>query len=178
MKASQERWEGPTAERLIQSNGHLEVGGEKGDARVYRFNDTALARVYGRLKANARTEDQRAISEREERALERYFTAYVEGGMLGNVSSVDCNRTGSSSPAGRDHAAKTAWQIDHRDDFNRANITLSENQRTVLKIVVLAGGSLEDAGRAMGKMSKTRALQCAERILRDGGSALVELWKI
>jgi hypothetical protein len=38
---------------------------------------------------------------------ERYYTAFAEGGLHGNVGSVDFNRAGASDPAGRDHAAKS-----------------------------------------------------------------------
>ncbi len=166
----------PTAERFLQSDGHVEVGGDDRATRVYRFEDTALARVYSRLKAHARTSDQRDQSEREERALERYFVAYIEGGLNGSVGSSDFNGTGSSNPAGRDHAAKTDFQVDKRAEFRRATIKLTDNQREVCKLVVLSGCSLEDAGRSLGKLSQRRAIQSAEKILREAGSALVDLW--
>lgn len=167
----------PTAERFIQSNGHVEVGGDDRATRVYRFKDSALARVYADLNARSTTEDQRSINRAQERALERYYTAYAEGGLLGNMGSVDCDRAGASNPSGRDHAAKTDFQVDARADWHRANYALSGNERIVVEVVVLNDGSLEQAGRALGKLSQRRAIQAARDLLRKAGDSLVDLWR-
>lgn len=167
----------PTAERFIQSNGNVEVGGDDRGTRVYRFKDSALARVYSHLNAHAKTEGQRSINRAQEKALERYYTAYAEGGLLGNMGSVDCDRAGASNPSGRDHAAKTDFQVDARADWHRANYALSNNERIVVEVVVLNDCSLEQAGRALGKLSQRRAIQAARDLLRKAGDTLVELWR-
>jgi hypothetical protein len=168
-------WQGPTAERIIQSQGALVVGDDQRGGKVYHFQDSALERIYGRLKANAKDNGQRRSSESEERALKRYYTAYIEGGMMGSMRTSDMNGS-VGNPASRDHAAKSAWQLDHRDDFHEANARLTVNQRKVCEIVVLGDASLEVAGYEMGKRSQRRAIQSAERILRDAGGVLAVLW--
>ncbi len=167
-----------TPERLTRawSDEAWETGGDERATRVYNFKDSALARVYGRLKAIAANVAEKDALGVEERALERYYSAYEGGAMNGNLPSVDWGRAGSFSAAGRDHTAKSDWQIDLRDDFCRAQDALSKDQKQVVYIVVVMGYSLEEAGYAIGRKSQRRAIAAAEIVLRGAGELLAKLW--
>ncbi len=144
--------------------------------RIYTFKDSALARVYGRLRAIAATVGEKDQLGVEERALERYYLAYEGGGLNGSLPSVDWGRAGSSSPSGRDHTAKVDWQVDLRKDFANAQDALSKDQKQVVNIVVVMGGSLEEAGYAIGRKSQRRAIAAAETVLRGAAEMLAEMW--
>ncbi len=166
---------GMTKERFNQAAGAIESGGDERAGKVYHFKDSSLARIYARLKANA-MHAQLRDTETQERALERYYTAFVEGAMMGSVGSVDLGGGAASNPGARDHAAKTNWQIDRRDEFAKANKVLTQNQRDVTRIIVLCGGSTEEAGRFLGKRSRQRAEQSAVQLLRAAGDVLAKIW--
>ncbi len=153
-----------------------ETGGDERVARVYQFKDSALARVYGRLRAIAATVSEKDQLGVEERALERYYLAYEGGGLNGSLPSVDWGRAGSSSPSGRDHTAKVDWQVDLRKDFANAQDALSKDQKQVVYIVVVMGDSLEAAGYAIGRKSQRRAIAAAETVLRGAAEMLAEMW--
>ncbi len=180
MKTAQEtKWSeamGITEERFKHAGEHAEVGGDERDGKVYHLKDGALERIYRRLKANAKDGRQRGETEVQERALERYRNAFLEGGMMGSVGSIDLEAASASNPGARDHAAKTNWQMDHRDDFARANRALTANQRNVVRIIVLCDGGTEEAGRFLGKTGRVRAIQSAVKHLRDAGDSLAKLW--
>ncbi len=168
---------GITRERFNLAGGAVEVGGDERVGKSYHLKDGALERVYRRLKANPEiSSKQRAQTEVQERALERYRNAFLEGGMMGSVGSIDLEAAGASNPGARDHAAKTNWQVDHRNDFSRANRALTANQRNVVRIIVLCDGSTEEAGRFLGKTGRVRAIQSAVKHLRDAGDSLAKLW--
>ncbi len=173
---------GVTPERLArawakeESERAFVASNDERSTRIYQFKDSALARIYGRLRAIAANVGEKDALGVEERALERYYTAYEGGGLNGGLPSVDWGRAGSSSPSGRDHTAKVDWQIDLREDFNCAQLALSKDQKEVVYIVVVMGGSLEEAGYAIGRKSKTRAMAAAETVLRGAAEILAELW--
>jgi hypothetical protein len=179
-KQLKQDWQGPTAERIAQtaeSGAMLEEGKDDRGATIPWRAISSLATIYGRLKRNARDDKQRRISEGEERALERYHDSYIGGGMGGSIGSSDFNGAGGVNPASRDHTAKNDHQIDCRDDIAAANQAMTTNQKRVVECVVLFEWSLVATGRAMGKTSDTRAQQSAEKLLREAGSVLADLWK-
>lgn len=162
----------PTAERFIQSNGYVETGGDERTGRVYRFKDSAVERTYANLVAKETSEDNRSDLRAELLALERYFVAYSEGGLNGNMPSVDWAASGGGNPAGRDHTAKTDYAMDKRDEYRGATLAMSPHQRIVVHSIVLAGQSTELAGYAIGRRSRRRASEAAVNVLRSGGETL------
>ncbi len=180
MKTAQEtKWSeamGITEERFKHAGGYAEVGGDERVGKSYHMKDGALERVYRRLKANAEGTKQLRETELQERALERYRNSFLEGGMMGSVGSIDLEAAGASNPGARDHAAKTNWQMDHRDDFAKANRALTANQRNVVRIIVLEDRGTEDAGHFLGKGGRRQAIQSAVQHLRDAGNSLAKLW--
>jgi hypothetical protein len=168
---------GPTAERLGMSQRNYAVGDDKRGGKVYHFMDDALSRLYARLVRVSKSESQTDQLGIEYAALRRYERHFVEGGMLGSLGSVDCNRTYSPSPSGRAHLAHTERQLGDRDAYWHArDFTLDHTQGIVVDNVVCHGNSLEVAGYCVGKGSKTRAIKAAEEIIRDAGFALAISW--
>lgn len=177
--ASQTDVRGPTQERLARASGQASIGGEDRGVRIYHFLDTPLDRLYSRLvrcnKSNSQIDRMRA----EYAALREYGRIFVESGMIGSIGAVDPNRTYSPSPSGRAFLAKTDRQLGDRDKLYFArSLTLNHHQGIVVDNVVCNERSLEIAGYAIGKESKTRAIVAAERLLRDAGYSLARSWRI
>ncbi len=167
---------GITKERFERAKDHIEIGGDDRTGKVYHLRDSVLTRIYKRLKANAKDANQLAETGVQERALERYLASFVEGGLNGSMPSVNLGNSCVQGGAGRDHAAKTDWAVDARNDFAKANAKLTQNQMDVLRIIVLCDGSTEEAGRHLGKTGRVRAIQSAVQHLRDAGNSLAKLW--
>lgn len=175
-KRSLDDMRGPTQERLRMASAAFAVGDDKRGGKIYQFLDSALDRLYGRLVRASRSESQIDLLRVEYAALSRYQRLFVESGMVGNIGSVDCNRTYSPSPFGRAFLAHSERQLDDRNAYWHARKKLGHVSGIVVDNVVCHGNSLEIAGYAVGKGSKTRAIKAAEQILRDAGYLLAVSW--
>jgi hypothetical protein len=169
-------FDGPTPERLKQSDGHVAIGDDKRGGRVYTFVDSSLHRIYADLvKKHPGQDDQLKV---EYAALRRYYQVYAKAGRLGSFSSMDLDRAGRSSPFGRDFLANTESEVNAREAYREACERLTHQQSIVVQNVVCNDQSLEIAGYAVGKKSKTRANVCAREMLRSAGAKLAALWKM
>jgi hypothetical protein len=165
---------GPTAERLIHSDGYVETGDNKQGTRVYHMLDTVLDRTYADLQSKAGTGD-RDLLRREYAALKRFHGHFEEGGLMGSVCSVDLNRSGGDAPS-HSHLAKTERQVAARQAYVVALSVMSPHQRIVATLVVCEDISLELAGYKIGKKSKTRAFEMARNVLRTAAESLADHW--
>ena len=167
------RFEGPTAERLIKSDGYVSVGAA---TRIYHMLDSVLDRTYADLQAkqgSAEQDDLRA----EYSALKKLSDKYIAGALMGSVGSVDVEGAAFASGVGRDHAAKTDYQVAARFAFHSAKSQLSPYQWRVIEYVVLNNESLISAGfSVLGCRSKSRAHEKARTVLRSSGEVLAKHW--
>lgn len=166
---------GPTAERLILSDGHVDIGDDQQGGRRYTFLDTSLDRIYSRLsKASPRwMQDQLRV---EYAALNRFYTVYVTSGLIGSCGSIDLNGQGGSGR--RSFLAATERQVSARNAYRAATSSLNLLESIVVHNVICHDASLETAGRAIGKKSKTRAIERAGELLRDAGFKMANLWAL
>jgi hypothetical protein len=164
---------GPTAERIIQSDGHIAIGDDRQGGQIYTFLDSSLDRIYSRLsKSNPRwMQDQLRV---EYAALNHFYSVYVTSGLIGSVGSIDANGSGGSGR--RSFLAATERQVNARNQYRAATIELNHHENIVAQNVVCNDTSLEIAGYAVGKESKTRAIAYAGDVLRDAGFKLGKLW--
>lgn len=164
---------GPTAERIIQSDGHIAIGDDQRGGKTYTFLDSSLDRIYSRLsKANPRwMQDQLRV---EYAALNRFYSVYVTSGLIGSVGSIDANGSGGSGR--RSFLAATESEVNARNAYRAAVESLNHHENIVAQNVVCNDQSLEVAGYCIGKNSKTRAIDGARELLRDAGFKLGKLW--
>lgn len=176
-KLLRNRFEGPTAERLIKSDGYVAIGDDKQGTRVYHMLDSCLDRTYADMNRRAGTaeEDQLRV---EYAALKRLLRHYEEGGLMGALGSADMEGSVSGFGGGRSFLAKTERQLNARDECFRAKEALSVGQWAVITTVVFNDQSLELAGYAIGRKSKTRAFEAGRVVLRGAGKILADMWKI
>ena len=169
--------DGPTPERLKQSGGHVDIGDNKQGGKVYTFRDNSLSRIYADMaKKNGGGDlDQLRI---EYVALRRFREIYERAGRFGSVSSMDWSRIGQSSPFGRDLLAKTEAELNARDVYRSTCDRLTHIENIVVQNIVCNEQSLEIAGFAVGKKSKTRAKVYAREKLRSAGTKLAAYWKM
>lgn len=169
------KFEGPTAERLIKSDGYVAIGDDKQGTRVYHMLDSVLDRTYSdlRVKLGSAEEDGLRL---EYAALKKMLDLYEVGRMMGNLPSVDFGNSGVQDSAGRDHAAKTDGQVAARFSFHAAKDKLSVWQWKVVEMVVLNDQALIDAGFEIGCKSRTRAFVKAKIVLRGSGELLANHW--
>jgi hypothetical protein len=170
-----EVFNGPTSQRLVKSDGHVAIGDDKQGKRVYQFLDSSLDRTHSGFARKAGANDQEQLGAEYE-ALTRFQRYYCDAGLMASVGSVDLNSLGAKVSSGRSFLASTERQLNARDEVRRAFHALSPGQRTVIEHVVVWDRSLELAGYAIGRKSRTRAVDAARTVLRGAGAALAELW--
>ena len=164
---------GPTAERLIVSDGFVDIGDDRQGGKRYTFLDSSLDRIYSRLsKASPKWMQDQLRGEYA--ALDRFRQVYVTGGLIGSVGSIDLNGSGGSGR--RSFLAATERQVSARNAYRAATSSLNLLESIVVHNVICHDASLEVAGRAIGKKSKTRAIERAGELLRDAGFKLGTLW--
>jgi hypothetical protein len=171
--AHKTNFNGPTAERIIQSDGHIAIGDDQRGGKVYTFLDTSLDRIYSRLSKTSERwmQDQLRV---EYAALNRFYSVYVTSGLMGSVGSIDPNGSGGSGR--RSFLAATESQVNARNQYRAVQLKLTHQEAIVVQNVVCNDRSLEVAGYAVGKNSKTRAIAYASDLLRDAGFKLANLW--
>ena len=173
--AQTQRFEGPTAERLFKSDGYVSVGG---GTRVYHMLDSVLDRTYADLQAKHGTAEQDELRA-EYSAQKKLLDKYIAGALMGTVGSVDVESAAFAGGEGRDHAAKTDYQVAARFAFHSAKGQLSPYQWRVVEYVVLLDESLIQAGfNVLGCRARTRAFEKARTVLRGSGEALAKHWGI
>lgn len=168
-----ETFNGPTAERILQDDALFDIGDDQQGTTIYR-SMPRLEQTYKTWRARAGARDERELN-LQFAALTELGRAFMEGGMLGSVGSVDCNRTYSPSAAGRAHLAKTERQLNDRDTVYRAQQKLSHHQWIVVSNVVFNDHSLIIAGYAIGANSQTRAYMTAGDRLKEAGTITARL---
>jgi hypothetical protein len=164
---------GPTPERLRQSEGHFDIGGDKRVGQRFKMRDTPLGRALVRQK----------ISEAEYAGLKKYALHWFAGGLAGHLNSVDLNRVLAFDPMAMTGLARSEAQLDHRKEYNEARAYLGIRQsREGAGLVLVADCvacwevSLEHAGHLLGFVSPYRAREAAASALRAAGDQLVKLW--
>lgn len=164
---------GPTAERIIQSDGHIAIGDDQRGGKTYTFLDSSLDRAYSRFsKSNPKwMQDQLRV---EYAALNHFYSVYVTAGLIGSVGSIDPNGSGGSGR--RSFLAATERQVNARNQYRAAVESLEHHENIVAQNVVCNDTSLEIAGYAVGKNSQRRAIEYAGEVLRDAGFKLGKLW--
>jgi hypothetical protein len=165
-------YQGPTAQRLIQSDGYVAIGDDGQGNKLWTCLDGTLARTYADLikKSSERDYDQ---LQAEFEALDKFGRIYVVA--FKSISGVDCNSLGGGFGS-RDFLAKTEAQINARNQWRAARATLAHLEDIVCQNVVCNDLSLEIAGYAIGKQSKPRAIPAARELLRSSGGKLARLW--
>ncbi len=169
-----EQFTGPTAERLIQSDGFVDIGDDQQGGKRYTFLDSSLDRIYSGLskKSPKWMHEQLRV---EYAALSRLYSFYVTSSLIGSVGSIDPN--GSGGGAGRSSfLAATESQVSARSAYRAAQSRLNFLEGVVVHNVLFRDSSLEIAGYAVGKKSKTRAIERACELLRDAGFKLAGMW--
>lgn len=166
-------FKGPTAERLIQSDGHVDIGDDQQGGKRYTFLDSSLDRIYSRLTKTSERwmQDQLRV---EYAALNKFYAVYVQSNLAGSVGSIDPNGSGGSGR--RSFLAATERQLEHRNAYRAALGALEHQESIVVQNVVCNDRSLEVAGYSIGQRSKTRAIEAAREMLRDAGFKMAQLW--
>jgi hypothetical protein len=164
---------GPTAERLIKSDGHVSIGDDQLGGKVYTFLDSSLDRVYSRLSKSSAgwMQDQLRV---EYAGLNRFYVVYVQSSLVGCVGSIDPN--GSGGTGRRSFLAATESEVNARNAYRAGVEALDHQENVVVQNVVCNDLSLEIAGYSIGKNSKTRAIEGAREVLRNAGFKLAQLW--
>lgn len=158
---------GPTPERLRQSAGFFEVGGNRRDGQRFKMADNPLGRALIRQK----------ISPPEYTALKLYALHWFAGGLQGHLNSIDLNRIFAFDPARMTGLAQSEAQADHRAAYHLARAHLGARPAFVADSVACHEVDLEGTGRALGFKSPYRARVAALDILRDAGYRLGKLWE-
>lgn len=169
------QWQGPTAERLIKSDGYVAIGDDQQGTRVYHMLDSVLDRTYSDLRVKIGNAEQDELR-LEYAALKKLGALYEAGALMGALPSVDLGNACFQGGAGRDHAAKTDGQIAARFSFHSARDQLSVWQWKVTDAVVLRDVPLSAAGFLLGCRSQYRAREKARVVLRGSGITLANHW--
>lgn len=162
------RFEGPTAQRLLMSEGHFTVGDDKQGGTIHTMRDQPLDRMFAR----------QAITGAEYSALQKYHHHWFHAGLDASMGSIDLNRIFSSDPGSMSGMAKTEAQAHHRKQWRDARARLGHRTGIVVDNVVCAGHTLETAGFSIGWTNKPQAIAAATEMLRDAGYRLAKLWGI
>lgn len=161
-------FEGPTAERLAQAEGHFTIGDDKQGSVIHTMRDAPLDRMFSRD----------AIGGAEYAALQKYKHHWYHGGLEIVMGSVDLNRIFSSDPGSMAGMAKTEAQAHHRRQWRDARDHLGSRLGIIVDKIVCAELSVESVGYGMGWRSKPQATAAATEMLRDAGYRLAKLWGI
>lgn len=125
-------YRGPTAERVQHSSGDFVVGDDQQGTRIYHFTDTPLSRLYKRLAAADKSENERKQLTAEHVALLKYRHHWHCAGLEATVGSVDLNRVFSSDPSNFSGMAKTEAQVSHRQMVRRAVLVIGHEASILL----------------------------------------------
>lgn len=157
---------GPTPERLAKAGEDaIRLVGAEGD-RIVVMRDAPLDRMYSR----------HAIDPVEYQALQKLKLHWHCSGMPGAMRSADLNRVFAADLSAMSHMAASEAQAHHRQQWRKAEATLSPRARIVVERVVCREQTIEHAGYAIGMTSKHRANAAASELLRDAGYRLATLW--
>lgn len=170
-KRETEIFEGPTAQRLLQEDG-VDVNGDNRADRRWTARPP-LYRFYERMEKNSPQWMQDQLRA-EYAALDRFYVFYVQSAMNGSIGGMDMD--GQGGEGRRSFLAATERQAYARNAYRAARIHLNHHQGIVVQNVVCNDLSLEIAGYAIGKNSKTRAIEAAGDLLRDAGFSLARFW--
>lgn len=157
---------GPTPERLAKAGEDVirSVGAE-GD-RVVVMRDAPLERMRNR----------NAIDPIEYQALQKFKWHWHSSKMGGSLQSADLNRVFATDAGSMSHMPSSEREAHHRQQWRKAEATLSPRARIVVERVVCREQTIEHAGYAIGMTSKHRANAAASELLRDAGYRLATLW--
>ncbi len=172
VKREKDRFDGPTSEHMRQDDVQFETGDDKQGTITYR-KISRLEQTYNTWRARVGTRDERNLSA-EFAALTELGRAFIEGGMLGSVGSVDLDGTYS---AGVDHAhmSKTERQLNDRDKVYKCQQKLNSHQWTVVTTVVFDDQPLIAAGYAIGAEKQTTAYRLAGLRLKESGEIVSDI---
>lgn len=171
--------DGPTEQRLnhagrLAPNGqpnppakrfYTDVG-SRSRRRVAMLDD-ALGRAWMRSK----------ILDEEYAALKRYRLHWLAGGLGGALQSVDLNRIYAFDPTSMSGLAKTERQVDHRDAYYNARISIGLVPAFVADKVALFDHGLRDVGIMLGYHSAAHGRAKAGELLSEAGHRLARFWK-
>ena len=157
---------GPTPERLAKADSdYLRFRGDEG-LTGHVMRDAPLDRMFSR----------HAIDPVEYQALQKLKLHWHCSGMPGAIRSADLNRVFAADLSAMSHMAASEAQAHHRQQWRKAEATLSPRARIVVERVVCREQTIEHAGYAIGMTSKHRANAAASELLRDAGYRLATLW--
>lgn len=166
-RSTGERRSGPTPERLAKAGDDaIRSVGSDGE-RIVVMRDAPLDRMYSR----------HAIDPVEYQALQKLKWHWHSSGMPGAIRSADLNRVFAADHGlNMTQLAGQEAQAHHRQQWRKAEATLSPRARIVVERVVCREQTIEHAGYAIGMTSKHRANAAASELLRDAGYRLATLW--
>lgn len=169
----------PTREREAKSGGHFHVGDDKQGTRIYQFCDSPIDRMYARLVKAARNDaDAKDELRREYTALKKFRHHWHLAGKEVTVGSVDLNRIFTSDPSRRQGMPMAEGQMHHDTQWRGARGKLEWKQHIVVENVICSEQSLEIAGYAVGFISRSRASEGAEKMIREAGKTLSQYWGV
>jgi hypothetical protein len=122
---------GPTKERVEKAVGDFVVGGDERTTRIYHFTDTPLSRLYKRLAAADKSENERKQLTAEHVALLKYRHHWYHAGLEANCGSVDPNRIFAADPSNFSGMAKSEAQVTHRQMVRKA-VKIIGHQASIL----------------------------------------------
>jgi hypothetical protein len=111
---------GPTKERVEKAAGDFVVGGDERTTRIYHFTDTPLSRLYKRLAASDKSDNERKQLTAEHVALLKYRHHWYHAGLEASCGSVDPNRIFAADPSNFSGMAKSEAQVTHRQMVRKA----------------------------------------------------------
>jgi hypothetical protein len=154
----------PTQERLQQSQGAFQIGGDKRSGKIFRMFDTPLQRIFSEQK----------ISELQYEALRQLHTHWFLGQLAGIPRSVDLNRIAVDWNG----SAASERELMHREAFDIGWRALERLERFAVNVVILIEQPLTVAGHEIGYRSPYRARLAALELLQSAAGKLVIAWRI
>lgn len=158
--------EGPTSQRIKQSDGFFDRGGDKRSGHRFYMRDTPLARLLVRQK----------ISNEEYSGLRRYALHWLSAGYGGQISSIDLDRVLAFDPGAMTGLAKSEAQANHRQEYRNSRAHIGTNPAMVADSVACFDMALDHVGCLLGYSSRYRGREKALSILQDAGYRLHRYW--
>jgi hypothetical protein len=158
---------GPTPERLRQSHGNFEIGGNRRDGQRFKMTDSPLGKALAR----------EIISGEEYTGLKVYALHWFAAGLQGHLNSLDPNRVFAFDPAAMTGLARSEAQADHRQRYYLAREHIGRRPAFVADSVACRETDLTTVGHWLGFKSDYRGRAAALDILRDAGGRLSALWE-
>jgi hypothetical protein len=159
---------GPTNERIRQSEGFFEIGGESRSNQKYSMQDAPIERLMAR----------NAIEPKEYAALVKYRHHWFHGGHSPSIGGMDLNRVFASNPGARCGMGIGDKQMFHQDQYRDAQKEIGHRSAIVVDNIVCHEQALEIAGYSIGWTNRPQAVAAATEMLRDAGYRLGKLWGI